>query len=155
MDVFQRALETLVVILSALMVTLVFSQVILRYVFFYSISWSEEFATISFIWIVLLGAAVGIRKQEHLGINILLKHLPRKVCQILESFTKLIIIAFFFLLFWSSWQVAIANMLRRLYTVDIPVGYVRMVLPGMALFCILFEIELVIKLFNGLLRRKK
>jgi len=148
MNASQKFLEVFLVALTVVMVVLVFSQVIFRYVFFYSISWSEEFSTFIFVWIVLLGSAVGIRTRQHLGIDTIVRYFPKKTAQILELVTHLIVVLFFFVVLFSSWEVAMANMARRANTVDIPMGYIRMALPIMALFSIIFGIELEFKLMR-------
>lgn len=148
MNAGQKFLEIFLVALTVVMVILVFFQVIFRYVFFYSLSWSEEFSTFIFVWIVLLGSAVGIRRREHLGINTLVQYLPKKTARIFEIVTNLIVILFFLMVLFSSWEVAMANMARRANTVDIPMGYIRMALPMMALFSIISGIELEFKLIR-------
>jgi len=130
------------------MVLLVFLQVVFRYVFFYPFSWSEEFATFIFIWIVLLGAAVGIRKQEHLGLSII-AYFPKKAATIIELGTNVIIIVFFLVVLFSSWEVAMVNMARRASSVDVSMGYIRMALPLTAFFSVVFGIELQFKLIRN------
>lgn len=149
----QRALEILCGAFTVIMVLLVFLQVIFRYVFFYPFSWSEEFSTYIFIWIVLLGAAVGIRKQEHLGISIL-EYFPRTVAMVIELVTNVIIIVFFGVVLFGSWEVAMVNMVRRASSVDVSMGYIRMALPLMAFFSVVFGIELQFKLIRNWLSRK-
>jgi TRAP-type C4-dicarboxylate transport system permease small subunit len=149
----QKTLEFLCGVFTIIMVLLVFLQVIFRYVFFYPFSWSEEFSTYLFIWIVLLGAAVGIRKQEHLGISIM-EYFPKKAATIIELGTNVIIIVFFLVVLFSSWKVAMVNMARRASSVDVSMGYIRMALPLMAFFSVVFGIELQFKLIRNWLAKK-
>jgi TRAP-type transport system small permease protein len=150
----QKSLEALLVLLTIIMVIMVFFQVVFRYVFFLSLSWSEEFSTFIFVWIVLLGSAVGIRRREHLGINTIVQHFSRRVERGLELITNLIIVGFFVFVLVASWEVAMANMARRANTVDILMGYIRMGLPLMALSSIIFGIELEFKLLRQWKRKK-
>ena len=150
----QISLETLLVLLTVVMVILVFFQVVFRYVFFLSLSWSEEFSTFIFVWVVLLGSAVGIRRREHLGINTIVQHFSGKVVRVLELITNLIVVGFFVFVLVAGWEVAMANMARRANTADIPIGYVRMALPLMALASIIFGIELEFKLVRQWMRNK-
>jgi TRAP-type C4-dicarboxylate transport system permease small subunit len=70
-------------LLLLVMVVLVFGNVVLRYGFNSGIMVSEELSRWLFIWMVFLGAVVGLRERAHLGIDSLVKALPpagRKFC---------------------------------------------------------------------------
>jgi TRAP-type transport system small permease protein len=58
------------------MVIVVFGNVLARYVFNASIGWSEEVSRFMLIWITFLGAVVAYMRNEHLGLDLLLKYLP-------------------------------------------------------------------------------
>jgi TRAP-type transport system small permease protein len=150
----QKLLEILLVVLTVAIVVLVFLQVVFRYLFFFAISWSEEMATFLFIWAVLLGAAIGFRQQAHLGINLFTKRLNRPFARILVIITHVIVIVFFIVVMVYGWKVAIDNMARIAYTVDLPVGYIRMALPLMAFFSVIFEIEVLSKIIRNFLSEK-
>lgn len=53
----------------AAMVALIFAQVISRYVFESSLSWSEELARYIHVWQIWIGASLAIRKQEHIKVE--------------------------------------------------------------------------------------
>jgi TRAP-type C4-dicarboxylate transport system permease small subunit len=77
------AIKAAMALLLAGMVVLVFGNVVLRYVFNSGIAVSEEISRWLFVWMVFLGAIVGLRKGAHLGVDSLIKMLPvggRKVC---------------------------------------------------------------------------
>jgi C4-dicarboxylate transporter DctQ subunit len=65
-------------VLSGLMFVVLFMQVVSRYVFNSSFSWSEEFALILFIWSIYFGATAAIRRRQHLRLEILLDRLKPK-----------------------------------------------------------------------------
>lgn len=82
-DLYFRGLKFLVAALLAGMVVLVFGNVVMRYVFDSGITVSEELARWFFVWMVFLGAIVGLREHAHLGIDTLLRVLSptgRRVC---------------------------------------------------------------------------
>lgn len=53
------------------MITLVILNVLLRYLFSYSIFWAEEVATICFVWCVFLGASATYKHKMDIGIDFL------------------------------------------------------------------------------------
>lgn len=68
-------------------VLLIFAQVVMRYVFHNSLSWSEELARYLFLWQIWLGASYAVKRQAHLKISFLtdsLSGLSRKTVQLLS-----------------------------------------------------------------------
>jgi len=76
LDRFCRLLEALVVLMLALMVLLVFGNVVLRYVFDSGITVSEEVSRWLFVWMTFLGAIVALKEHGHLGSDMLVSRLP-------------------------------------------------------------------------------
>ena len=76
-------LRAVIAVLLAAMVVLVFGNVVLRYGFNSGIAISEELSRWLFVWMVFLGAIIGMKEHAHLGVDSLVKVLPsfgRKVC---------------------------------------------------------------------------
>ncbi len=82
-DGFTRLLEVVMVICMAVMLVMVFGNVVLRLFFNTGIDLSEEMPRFAFVWMTFLGAIVGMRKRAHLGVDMVVQVLPllgRKVC---------------------------------------------------------------------------
>jgi TRAP-type C4-dicarboxylate transport system permease small subunit len=82
-DALTRALEVAMVLCLAVMLVMVFGNVVLRLVFNTGIDLSEEIPRFAFVWMTFLGAVVGMRRRAHLGVDMLVRMLPRlgrKVC---------------------------------------------------------------------------
>jgi TRAP-type C4-dicarboxylate transport system permease small subunit len=74
-----NSLESNVLMISlALMVIVIFSQVVMRYVFNNSLSWSEEFARYLFVWFSWLGVSAGVKDSEHLRVEFLSMGLKKR-----------------------------------------------------------------------------
>ena len=83
---YCRVLEALMVACMAIMVLLVFGNVVLRYVFNSGITVSEELSRWLFVWLTFMGAIVALREHAHLGTDMLVAHLGplgKKVCLVL------------------------------------------------------------------------
>jgi TRAP-type C4-dicarboxylate transport system permease small subunit len=61
--------EYFVVWTMALMTVLVFCQVVMRYVFSSSLSWSEEFARFIFMWLSWVGASYAVKERSHFRVE--------------------------------------------------------------------------------------
>ncbi|UPK36356.1 TRAP transporter small permease [Bradyrhizobium sp. 186] len=82
-DTYFWLLRAVIAVLLAAMVVLVFGNVVLRYGFNSGIAISEELSRWLFVWMVFLGAIIGMKEHAHLGVDSLVKVLPpfgRKAC---------------------------------------------------------------------------
>ena len=77
----------------AVMVIVIFLQVIMRKVFNDSLTWSEELGKFLFVWITWLGISLGERKGEHIKITMLTDRLPFRAAQIANILSEIIVIA--------------------------------------------------------------
>lgn len=60
-----RFVEYIIAILAAILSVVVLLQVVFRYALNNPLHWTEEMARFLLIWIVLLGAAIGIKRKSH------------------------------------------------------------------------------------------
>jgi len=72
-DRLNKWAEYLMIGLMASISLLIFTQVIFRYVFNYSLFWSEELGRYTLIWITFIGASVGFKKKGHVGVDLQVK----------------------------------------------------------------------------------
>ena len=80
---FCRLIEILIAGFLAVMVVMVFGNVVLRYAFNSGIVVSEELSRWLFLWVTFLGAIVALKERAHLGSDFLVSRLPvlgKKIC---------------------------------------------------------------------------
>jgi TRAP-type C4-dicarboxylate transport system permease small subunit len=85
-DGYCKLLDGLIALALAIMVVLVFGNVVLRYAFNTGITVSEEVSRWLFVWLVFLGAIVALKEGGHLGSDMLVSRLPvmgKKICLVL------------------------------------------------------------------------
>src|SRR5699024_12319135 len=83
-------------------------QVVMRYIFNESLTWSEELSRYAFVWFVYTSAAYAVRYKRHVKFSFLI-HFSEKITPILSGL--LIITA---LLFWLSFLVC-----RDIYSIRV------------------------------------
>ncbi len=88
----NKGAEYLIIGLIAAISVLIFTQVVFRYVFNYSLFWSEELGRYTLIWITFIGASIGFKKKSHVGVDFLYNAFNVKVKQILTVISDLIIL---------------------------------------------------------------
>jgi TRAP-type C4-dicarboxylate transport system permease small subunit len=94
-----RALCAVMAACLAVMVVMVFGNVVLRYGFNSGIAVSEEVSRWLFVWMTFLGAVVALREHGHLGSDMLVSRLPllgKKVCLVLGHVLMIYITWLFF-----------------------------------------------------------
>ncbi|MDB5930511.1 MAG: Tripartite ATP-independent periplasmic transporter, DctQ component [Polaromonas sp.] len=91
---YCQFLNYLLVAALALMVVLVFTNVVLRYAANSGISVSEELSRWLFVWLTFLGAIVALNEGAHLGTDTLVSRLSvrgKKVCLVLAHVLMLFV----------------------------------------------------------------
>ena len=94
--------EVLGSILLAIMATVAFINVIVRYCTSFSFAWSEELTVNFFVWVVLLGTARAFRQGTHLGMNIVYEALPKPARKACYWFGCALCVLFFGALCWTG-----------------------------------------------------
>ena len=98
-DLYCRMLDKLAALLLAIMVVLVFGNVVLRYAFNSGITVSEEMSRWLFVWMTFLGAISALNAYGHLGTDMLLVKLPPKAQRALLVLANLLMLYVTWLLF--------------------------------------------------------
>ncbi len=70
-NVYNKAEEYFLITALAVTVILIFYQVVMRYVFNNSSSWTEEMSRYLFIWMTWLGTSLGAREHKHIRVELL------------------------------------------------------------------------------------
>lgn len=92
-----------VVIFLIGIVVMIFSGVASRFVFHYSIAFTEELARFVFVWVALLGASSAFRTGEHAGIPLLANRLGPRSRRAIEIFVAVGVTGFMcYLVFMSG-----------------------------------------------------
>lgn len=106
---YTRVLDVLSGLCLAVMVVLVFGNVVLRYTLNSGITVSEELSRWLFVWLTFMGAVVALREHGHLGTDALVSHLPavgKKACLVLAQLAMLYVS---WLLLSGSWAQMLIN----------------------------------------------
>jgi TRAP-type transport system small permease protein len=74
----RKLLDNILSSLLAMIILIMFGQVIFRYGLNNSLTWSEEITKFLFIWITFLGTALCFRDNIHIGVEFLIEKMSRK-----------------------------------------------------------------------------
>jgi TRAP-type C4-dicarboxylate transport system permease small subunit len=101
-DLYCRLLKVAIALCLAAMVVLVFTNVVMRYLFNSGIPTSEELSRWLLVWLTFLGAIAALRQHAHLGVDTLVRALPalgRKIC----------FIASYLLMLYADWLLTLGS----------------------------------------------
>lgn len=85
---WMRPVELLAAALLAAMMAIVLANVVFRYVLHSPLIWGDEAASLSFIWMAMLGAAIAVDRHEHLRLTIALPLFPPRMQDVLDVFGR-------------------------------------------------------------------
>ncbi|WP_236580363.1 TRAP transporter large permease subunit [Rubrivivax sp. A210] len=106
----DRGLGWLVEVPAALLVladiVVLFAGVVSRYVLHAPLLWSDELASILFLWLAMLGSVVALRRGEHMRMTALVAKASPSRRALLEAVATAACLAFLVLVVWPAWEYA-------------------------------------------------
>ncbi|HET8748677.1 MAG TPA: TRAP transporter small permease [Ramlibacter sp.] len=154
-DRLCRVLSAVMVLFLALMVVMVFGNVVLRYGFNSGITVSEELSRWLFVWMTFLGALVALRSHHHLGTDTLVARLPVRGRKICLGFTHLLMLALCGLMFSGSLQQTKINMGSTSAVMEVSMAWFYGAGVFFSVFAFLFILEDFWRLVSGRLRENE
>ena len=121
LNLLFRSIEALMAFFLAVMIVLVFTNVVLRYVFSTGFEWSEEIARLCFIYLVYLGAIGAMRENQHLIIDSVLSRIPDIWQKAIYFLVQAGIIWMMVVLTRGSWQLVMQNLGDRWVATQFPI----------------------------------
>ena len=130
---FERVLVMLnrwiVIAMMAVMVLLVFMNVVSRYIFNHSIIWAEEVSQYLMVWVAFLGAGLALRQGRHVAIEMLQDRLPSKARRMTRHLVALLLILFMGILIVLGFQFAHFAWDQETPVLNIPQGIPYLAVP--------------------------
>src|SRR5512134_2900238 len=112
----------------------VFLQFFTRYALNDSAGWTEEIARYLLICTVFIGAAVSVRKNNHIHVDFFYRILPKRLMHVMSVLVDVVRIAFFGYAAWLTYLLMQRIGSQRMAVVDLPIGLMySVVLAGFVL----------------------
>ena len=100
--VLGAAVEAAAALLVLAEICVLFAGVVSRYLFHAPLVWSDELASILFLWLSMLGAVVALRRGEHMRMTALVQKVRPATRAMLDAFAIAASVAFLVLIIWPS-----------------------------------------------------
>lgn len=138
----EKFVMYLVLFLMAVLVSLVFIQVVLRYVFSNGLVWVEELDRYIFVWLMFLGIAMGVYKQKHIAITAVADRL-KGFSKGIQLLVHIITGSFFAVLCWQGIQFVEVNMTGTAAVLPINLGIIYSIIPLSGFIAMIFVVVLI------------
>ena len=143
MEKFDKILFTgLCCICAALMfamMSITFCQVVARYVFHHSLTWSEEVGRYIFVWISFLGMAAAFKAGSHVALDLLVKYLKGFSRRTLELVNGVCIVVLSSAIFYAGMKLFFLGMRQKSSALKLPMHWVYIVVPVSGLILLYFS----------------
>ena len=96
--------KTLILVVAEIVI--LFAGVVARYGLRQPLIWSDELASILFLWLAMLGAAVAFRRSEHMRMTAVLSSASPSMRTCLDVVATCAALAFLLMIVWPAWDYA-------------------------------------------------
>jgi tripartite ATP-independent transporter DctM subunit len=139
-----RVVETLAAVLVLAEIFVLFAGVVSRYVFHSPLVWSDELASIMFLWLSMLGAVVALRRGEHMRMTALVNKVRPHTRALLDTLAITASIAFLVLVIYPAGEYAYEESFIVTAAMEVNNAWRASAIPiGMALMVIVALLRLL------------
>ncbi len=128
-DRVNHAVEYISLWLFLILTVSCVAQVFFRYVVNQSLSWTEELARHSYIWIVLLGASICVKRGSHAVVEVVVDLLPKKARLIISIFVDILVISGACIMLVQGAKIVPITMAQMSPANEIPMGLIYIAVP--------------------------
>src|SRR5690349_6503663 len=137
-DAYHRLLTWLMVATVAILIVPVTLQIISRYTALIpSWIWTEEASRFLFIWMVMLGAMIGVREHSHFEVDVWPDLSPRANAA-LRLVSSVAVLVFALVFIWAGWQFTRFAWNRISELAEMPLWLIHMAWPLAGLTWLIF-----------------
>lgn len=134
---FEGFLKFVLIALFAIIIVCVSLQVFYRYVLNDPLTWSEELARFSFMWMVFLGLGLAERDDQHIAVDFFVGKMPSGIQRIVRIAVEIFCIAVLAVACYNSFGVIQVQAAMRSVALNISMAYFAVAVPiGFAILCV-------------------
>ncbi len=137
-DGLEKLIEIPVFLLSVAMFAIVMAGVVSRYVLRSPFSWTEELSRYLMIWMAFLSVSLGIWRQEHIGVSMFIKMLPRLLAKCVIYLSNFLVLYFLYVLLVYGTKMAKGGTVQYSTALGTTMFGWLLAVPVSAFFCMVF-----------------
>jgi TRAP-type C4-dicarboxylate transport system permease small subunit len=133
--------EKICMVLVVALAVVVFLQVFNRFVLKAPLAWSEDLAMLLFQWVAFLGAAVGVKRMRHFGIELVVKKLSAKARHGVEILIPWIMGLVALTMITEGYKLVLFNKNRIYASMDLSYIWAYSAIPVSGVLIIIFLVQ--------------
>jgi TRAP-type transport system small permease protein len=145
----NSVLEYVLAGLMACLLAVVFIQVVVRYVTYQPLAWTEEVARLLFIWVCMVGAVVGAKRGSHFAVTLIFDVLPDRMHGAVRSGLLAVEALFYGVFAWSAFLVTRVANNQRSPSLEFPMSLAYAALTVAGVLMSIFALRRLILNFQG------
>lgn len=149
---WMRPFEVVAAALLVIMIVMILANVTSRYLLSTPIIWADEVASMSFLWLAMIGAALAIDRGEHLRLTLFLQMFPERTRGFVSTLALMLVATFLVIMLRPAFEYAYEEGYVTSPALELPMTYRAAALPfGMLLMAILAVTQAVRESSRGAL----
>jgi TRAP-type C4-dicarboxylate transport system permease small subunit len=144
----NRVCELGLILFLSIMSIVVFLEVIFRYIFNLPLFWIEEFARYCLVWASLLGAAVALRKGEHIAVTFFMDHFAQGLRRAMILVAQVSICCILAVILWGGVNLVLVTSKQISPALRIPMAIPYLALPFGSAVMLVQSIHSVVSLYT-------
>jgi len=137
----SNLVEKICMVLVVALAVVVFLQVFNRFVLKAPLAWSEDLAMLLFQWVAFLGAAVGVKRMRHFGIELVVKKLSAKARRGVEILIPWIMGLVALTMITEGYKLILFNKNRIYATMDLSYIWTYSAIPVSGVLILVFLVQ--------------
>lgn len=155
--VFDKLEEYILIILFPFMTIIVFASTMTRYLELGSMPWSEELARYIMIWMAYIGASLGVKRNAHLGVEVIVNLFPKKIKKYAGILRVVIMVLFNVLVIKFSYEIIMhqINIEQTSPAMAIPIWVAYLAVPVGSFMMCLRTVQVLINEKKGTSKKER
>jgi TRAP-type C4-dicarboxylate transport system permease small subunit len=145
----DRLIEAACAVAVVALTVIVSLQVFNRFVLKTPLAWSEDLAMLLFQWVVFLGAALGVKRMRHFGIELVVRKFPETMRRWVELLTPVVMAIVAFVMIVQGWTILTFNRNRTYPTMDLTYIWAFLPIPLAGVLILIYLVQLEIRRWRG------
>lgn len=146
---FDQLEEALAAVLVVVLCLVVGAEVVLRYVLTNPLSWTEEFSTIVFVYVTMLGSSIALKRGEHFAVELFRPHLGPVAARTLRTLVLVVVAGISVYLLYYGSIFAIRNHLVTTPAMHWPRSIPYAAIPFGGALMLARSVQLLVRLRRG------
>ncbi len=141
----EAACAVAVVALTAIVCLQVFNRFVLQV----PLAWSEDMAMLLFQWVVFLGAALGVKRLRHFGIELVVRYFPERLRHAVDLLTPAVMAVVALVMIFQGWAILGLNRTRIFSSMELTYTWAFLPIPLGGVLILIYLVQLELDRWRG------